>query len=620
MKKKISILILFFCVSFSYAQCDTVVEKDIIDSWILIDNFSEKEIVEMDTFLENFQTINPIFRNSISNTTLGNFGMANISNVYFDRKQNNLFFLQAYDLYFLNPEKNVFYNTKKPYTNLSYAKSGAKGREEELLEVIHTQNVNPFFNVGFTYNLISSIGKYNRQEVKNNSYSLWTSYEKNRYSIHGNWNSNKFRIYENGGLSNDEDFTNGSNTSLEYIDVNLDDAKSEILDKSLLIVQKYDLGKTITEIGKDSIENDVFVKKSTIVHKLQLERKSRLYEDGIDTIFYNNIFLDSIQTYDSAAFKLMTNTFQWNFEKMFADSTSIFYNFSLSNKLSDSYYYNENEILSSSFIGASARNNISKNVWNINSQFCFEGYNQGEYFLNAILMRRLNLNSDSAVVAVKLKYSNSSPDYFLQNYNSNYFGWANDFVTEKRLSSNILFNIPSRFFKIGLNYALISNHIYFNELAIPVQSNDEISIVSANIDKAFKFWRFKTNHKFVVQYSDNKAIAIPKFATYNSIFYEQFLLKKVLKVQLGVDFYYNTKFYSYAFMPSTNVFYLQNEKLIGEHPYFDIFLNIKLKTVRFFLKYSHINSEISKLDYFSALHYPLNPMTFKSGLSWTFYD
>ena len=107
MKKKISILILFFCVSFSYAQCDTVVEKDIIDSWILIDNFSEKEIVEMDTFLENFQTINPIFRNSISNTTLGNFGMANISNVYFDRKQNNLFFLQAYDLYFLNPEKKV---------------------------------------------------------------------------------------------------------------------------------------------------------------------------------------------------------------------------------------------------------------------------------------------------------------------------------------------------------------------------------------------------------------------------------------------------------------------------------------------------------------------------------
>lgn len=621
MKIYISILLFILSISFSYAQCDTAVNKDIIESWILTDELTEKQIVEMDTFLEDFQVINPIYKNSISNTNLGNIGLANVSNIFFDRKQNNPFFLQAYDLYFLKPEKNHFFNTKKPYTNLSYAKSGSKGREEELLKVIHTQNVNPFFNVGFMYNLISSVGKYNRQEVKNNSYSLWTSYEKNRYSISANWNGNKFRIYENGGLSNDDDFISGLNVNSEYIDVNLDDAKSEIKAKSLLITQIYDLGEKKIEILNDSIENEIFIKKSSLIHKFQLERKSRLYIDELDTTFYSNIFIDSTETYDSSSVDIITNTLQWNFNKKLKDSTLLFCNFNVSNEILSNYYYNTNETLNSSFLGLSAGNKGNESfLWKIKTKLCFAGYKNGNYNFDATFNKYFKKSSSSTNIGFNINYLKSEPDYFLQNYFSNYFSWNNDFVNENKLFSKIYLNIPAISFNIGINYAQISNFIFFDKNALPSQNTDKISVISANFDKSFKFWRFTTKHKFVYQYSDSKDISLPEFSCYSSVFYEQFILKKVLRVQFGTDFYYNTNFYSDAFMPSTNTFYLQDEKLIGDHPFFDLFINIKLKTVRFFFKYSHINSELGERNYFSAYHYPLNPMTFKSGLSWTFYD
>jgi len=93
-----------------------------------------------------------------------------------------------------------------------------------------------------------------------------------------------------------------------------------------------------------------------------------------------------------------------------------------------------------------------------------------------------------------------------------------------------------------------------------------------------------------------------------------------LLTMIGFDVKYNTKYYADAYMPPLATFYQQRQKKLGNYPYVDIFLNVKLKRFRFFLTFEHVNSDWIGKDYFTALHYPMNKRYIKFGMSWTFYD
>ena len=97
-----------------------------------------------------------------------------------------------------------------------------------------------------------------------------------------------------------------------------------------------------------------------------------------------------------------------------------------------------------------------------------------------------------------------------------------------------------------------------------------------------------------------------------------------MKIQLGTEVYYNSKFYADSYEPSTTGFYLQNELKIGNYPVINLFANAKLKRTSAFVQLMHINSLFSSFvdfgDFFSAPYYPLEQMAFRFGFYWTFYD
>ena len=63
----------------------------------------------------------------------------------------------------------------------------------------------------------------------------------------------------------------------------------------------------------------------------------------------------------------------------------------------------------------------------------------------------------------------------------------------------------------------------------------------------------------------------------------------------------------------------ESEK-IGNYTYIDLWLNVKLKHVRFFVKYEHFNSNWNRKDYYNAIAYPSNQKMLKTGIAWTFYN
>jgi hypothetical protein len=168
---------------------------------------------------------------------------------------------------------------------------------------------------------------------------------------------------------------------------------------------------------------------------------------------------------------------------------------------------------------------------------------------------------------------------------------------------------------------LLSSPVYFNENAVPVQHDGEISVLEASAAKGLKAGIFHTSFKAMLQVaSDDKVIPLPLFSAYNSSYIEVKLFKKVMTTQLGYDLRFNTEYFIHGYMPDLGTFYNQRLRKIGNYPYADVFLNVKLKRMRFYLKYEHVNSDLVNREYYTVLHYPVNSRMLMFGLSWNFYD
>jgi len=110
-------------------------------------------------------------------------------------------------------------------------------------------------------------------------------------------------------------------------------------------------------------------------------------------------------------------------------------------------------------------------------------------------------------------------------------------------------------------------------------------------------------------------------AAYLSYYYEFWVTRNVLRVQLGLDGHYTTKYYAPSYNPALSAYYNQRELEVGGYPYVDAFLMGKWKRMRIFIKYQHLNKGLfGSGAYFSAAGYPQNPGMFKLGISWGFYD
>ncbi len=86
----------------------------------------------------------------------------------------------ALDLYVFQPDDTRFYNTTKPYSELGYL-LGAK--TEQIIDLLHTQNVLPNWNMAFEYRLINSPGSFQNQSSNHNNYrfSSWYQSPNKRY-------------------------------------------------------------------------------------------------------------------------------------------------------------------------------------------------------------------------------------------------------------------------------------------------------------------------------------------------------------------------------------------------------------------------------------------------------
>ena len=140
-------------------------------------------------------------------------------------------------------------------------------RAEQVIELMHTQNVKPNFNFAFQYRLINSPGFFKNQKTNHNNYLLTSRYEtiNKRYNAYLILLGNKLQSGENGGIQDTANFLDDPifkdrfniytklggdaqyGTDFFSTDVGTGNRYNEF---TVLLRQQYDFGK------KDSVVTD----------------------------------------------------------------------------------------------------------------------------------------------------------------------------------------------------------------------------------------------------------------------------------------------------------------------------------------------------------------------------
>ena len=249
----------------------------------------------------------------------------------------------------------------------------------------------------------------------------------------------------------------------------------------------------------------------------------------------------------------------------------------------------------------------------------FLGYRQGDYRINGELTKWFTV-LDSVSLTAKANFFRRSPDPFLNNYISNHFIWDNNFndLFEQRIEGEL--KVPGWNAAARVKFNTIVNYIYYDSLALPKQYSSALPVLEVTLLKDFNFGKVHWNNQLTYQATGNSVVLpLPDLALRSQIYYQNIAFN-VLNIQVGLDTYFNTWYYTPAYMPATGRFYSQDERLLGNYPMINAFANFQIKRMRFFLMYYHVHKDLIPPYHFSALHYGYNPRFLKIGVSWNFYD
>ena len=156
------------------------------------------------------------------------------------------------------------------------------------------------------------------------------------------------------------------------------------------------------------------------------------------------------------------------------------------------------------------------------------------------------------------------------------------------------------------------------------QESGNINVMMAQLHQNFRLGPLNWENVITYQNSSNKEVLpLPTWNIFTNL-YLKFKIAKVLGVELGADATWFSKYYAPDFSPLISQFAVQKNAAsrveLGGYPFVDVYANMVLKKVRFFLVMSHVNANSGSRMQFLTPHYPTNSSVIHFGVSWVFFN
>lgn len=628
----------------TFALNDSLLYKRIV-SWTHDRHFHNMDVQPLDTgFNYRFHDY-PFKRDDIGATWLGVAGSPALPYNFFNRKsREGVSFYDTQEIWSWSPETLPFYNTKTPYTELGYTGTLFSGTEKESdnIHILTTQNINPDLNFALGYDRFGGNGMLQNESTANKNFFANINKLGKRYLGHAGYIYNKVSRSENGGLT-DNYWVRDTVVDAREINVALKDASSLIKKNTLFLDQQYRIPFTflqkIKNKGDTTAVDDGDVTTAFIGHSTEYSTYRRLYSDKGGTAvsnFYNGAFYyNPKSTSDSLRVSKLENRFFIRLQPWSEDAIVSKLDVGIGDRLLKYYTMDPTYLTTgtdtrwnSVYLYAGAKGQFRDYIhWDAKGDYVFLGNEFSD--LNIEANAGLNLypfrRARKSPLSVEAHFETSldEPDFYTQHLLTNHFKWDNDFkkISTTKIQGSI--DIPHWDLKATAGYALLDGNIYYDTLGIVRQNNIPMSVLSVTLDKNFVIGRmFHLEHRGLFQLSSNQdVLPLPKLALNARYYLELAIAHNVMHLQLGLDGYWNTAWYSPAYNPALGVFRNQTEQKYNSGPYVDAFVNVQWKRACIFVKYENAGRGIlmDKDDYFSAHHYINTQPALKIGIYWPFY-
>ena len=402
----------------------------------------------------------------------------------------------TFDIYRWTLEKARFLSTTRPYSELAYQLAS---KSEQIIELMHTQNIKPNWNFLLQYRLINAPGFFNNQKTNHNNYLVTNTYEtvNRRYRNYFVLLGNRIQTGENGGIKNTEDYLNDPdfkdrfliptnlggdpNFSRNFFSSNVGTG-NRYYDFTILFRQQFDLGR------KDSLVTDstvipLFYPRFRFEHSFTFGKYRYEFRDFLgDSIFYkNNYDLTLRGPIDTVFIKDQWTEFVNDFSiYQFPDAKNLQQFFKVGAAVQNLQlllptrrgYYNI-------YGHAEYRNKTRNQKWDIlaSGKLYLAGFNFGDYSAYVSLQRATG-KKVAGYVQIGFENVNRTPS-FIFNSRSDFYRvtQASNFKNEN--STHLFASLfqPSLRLRLSGDYYLLTNYTYIRDFHVAEQFNSLFNVV-----------------------------------------------------------------------------------------------------------------------------------------------
>lgn len=558
----------------------------------------------------------------------------------------------SFDIYRWQVEKARFFNTTRPYSEINYLLGS---RSEQIIDLMHTQNIRPNWNFSFQYRLINSPGFFQNQSANHNNYLLTSKFQsKNlRYNNYVIFLGSKLQSSENGGIIdttkpsildnpiykerfNINTYIGGVNPfSSNFFSSKLSTG-NQYNDFTALLRQQYDLGKK-DSIVTDSTVTPLFFPRLRFEHTFQLDKNNYTFLDNkADSGYYKKYYDTSLsKSLDTFILKERWQTISNDFSLyQFPDAKNLLQFIKLGITLQ-----NISGELSSgkkSFFNtvghAEYRNKTRNQQWDIqaNGKLFFTGFNAGDYEAHISLQRLLG----KKLGYLQLGFANASrtPSFIFDNRSSFYLLHSvTNFKKENNTHLFASYYLPSFKFRLTGHYYLVTNYSYVSNYYQLKQESTLFNVLQIALQKTIRLgkrWNWHAEIYFQQAVGD-APLNLPVIYTRNRIAYEGNLGFKNLDIAMGLEGRYRSSYKADGYSPALGQFYYQDSITVSNPlPDISAYVHFRIKPFKAFIRAENLNAARKmKGEGFGftknnlvAPDYPLPGLQIRVGIYWSFVN
>ena len=629
----------------------------------------------LDSSLDDFNKFYTVPANYV---TLGNNGTAAYPVLFSPLLQSGWDAgFHSFDVYKYSVENTRFFKTTRPFTQMTYLLGSGK---EQVIKVLHTQNIKPNWNAGFEYQLISSPGIFQTQNSNINNYRFFSNYQgkRKRYAAYFVLLGNKINVSENGGIRNDSFLLDPQRKKRFAVPVNLGGDVGQTFNVfstkvntgdlysnfTALFRQSYDFGIKDSLIINDSTTEYLFYPKFRFQHTINYSSYGYQFQDkvsgyqtytgirnaALDSAYFHdrydttlNLRSDSLNFRLQDKWKFVSNDFsikqfpETKNPAQFIEAGIRLENFSgefLRSKALPQLvvlpaYRLQFSFLKKTFynvvLHGEYRNKTRNKKWDalLKGDFYATGFNAGDYSVYATLTRFLNPKLGN--IQVSFQNVNRSPSYIFNGFSS--FDVDNTSLTKKEnltVISAMAFN--PRFTIMARNIS-ITNYTYLKNYYQTDQFNGLLNITQVTASTKNKVvGHLNLYSDFIVQQSTGtNPIRVPLLFTRQRLAFEGNFYKNLF-LSTGLDVKYNTPYKAYNYSPVMGHFFPQDSVTISNLPELDFYFDFRIKSFTGVVKLENLNTVnfTNGFDFtnnsFAAPNYPTPGLIFRIGVQWNFVN